>query len=89
MLSDAAWHGLPIHIARLKGKAPKFDRLHQSLIDRGCARWFEGELDTWDYEPLREAGRVADKIIEKLLERHPQPAISPIESTKTAAPSWL
>lgn len=89
MLSDAAWHGLPIHIARLKGTAPKFDRLHQSLIDRGCARWFEGELDTWDYEPLREAGRVADKIIEKLLERHPQPEIGTKDPTKTAAPSWL
>ena len=89
MLSDAAWHGLPIHIARLKGRAPKFNRLHQSLIDRGCARWFEGDLETWDYEPLREAGRVADQIIEKLLERHPQPAISSIDPSKTVAPSWL
>ena len=89
MLSDAAWHGLPIHMARLKGSAPKFERLHQSLIDRGCARWFDGTLDAWDYEPLREAGRVADTIIEKLLERHPQPELSSIDSTKTAAPSWL
>ena len=89
MLSDAAWHGLPIHIARLKGSAPKFDRLHQSLVDRECARWFDGSLDAWDYEPLREAGRVADTIIEKLLERHPQPELSSIDSTKTAAPSWL
>jgi mitochondrial fission protein ELM1 len=89
MLSDAAWHGLPIHIARLNGKAPKFDRLHQSLTERGCARWFEGKLETWDYEPLREAGRVADAIIEKLLERYPQPELSAIDPTKTAAPIWL
>ena len=89
MLSDAAWHGLPIHIARLKGDAPKFDRLHQSLIDRGCARWFDGGLQTWDYEPLREAGRIADTIIEKLLERHPQPEISAMDTSKTAAPDWL
>ena len=89
MLSDAAWHGLPIHIARLKGAAPKFDRLHQSLLKRGCARWFEGQLETWDYEPLREAGRVADMIIEKLLERHPQPELSTVDPTKTVAPSWL
>ncbi|WOR14466.1 mitochondrial fission ELM1 family protein [Hyphomonas sp. FCG-A18] len=71
MLCDAAWHGLPVHMAKLEGRAPKFDRLHQSLIDRGCARWFEGELESWSYEPLREADRVADIIVEKLLERFP------------------
>ncbi len=89
MLSDAAWHGLPVHIAPLTGSAPKFDRLHTSLINRGCARHFDGTLDLWTYEPLREAGRVADAIIEKLLQRHPQPQMPPIEQGKTAAPDWL
>lgn len=89
MLSDAAWHGLPIHIARLSGQAPKFDRLHKSLIDRGCARWFDGTLARWDYPPLREAGRVADRIIELLLERFPQPPMPAIEQGKTAPPDWL
>lgn len=89
MLSDAAWHGLPVHIARLSGNAPKFDRLHASLIEQGCARWFDGTLQRWDYAPLREAGRVADTIIEKLLERHPQPDMPAIETGKTAAPDWL
>ncbi len=73
MLSDAAWHGLPVHIARLEGRAPKFDALHKSLIEHGCARWFSGNLESWEYEPLREAERVADVIIEKLLTRHKQP----------------
>lgn len=90
MLSDAAWHGLPVHMVRLSGQAPKFDRLHQSLIDRGCARWFEGQLERWDYAPLREAGRVADAIIEKLLEHYPQPEMDKsADPTKTAAPDWL
>nr|WP_070961264.1 mitochondrial fission ELM1 family protein [Hyphomonas sp. Mor2] len=90
MLSDAAWHGLPVHIARLSGQAPKFDRLHESLIERGCARWFDGKLERWDYAPLREAGRVADTIIEKLLERDPQPEIAHSgDPSKTAAPDWL
>ncbi|MEL7040867.1 MAG: mitochondrial fission ELM1 family protein [Pseudomonadota bacterium] len=88
MLSDAAWHGLPIHIARLTGKAPKFDRLHASLIDRGCARWFQGELETWDYPPVREAGRVADRIIAELLKKHPQPNLGPAVASKVAAPTW-
>ncbi|MEO1659543.1 MAG: mitochondrial fission ELM1 family protein [Pseudomonadota bacterium] len=89
MLSDAAWHGLPVHIAKLQGSAPKFDRLHASLIERGCARWLERTIDIWEYQPLREAGRVADRIIELLLERHPQPEIRDLDRTKTAAPDWL
>lgn len=73
MLSDAAYHGLPVHMIRLNGRSSKFDRLHDSLIDRGCARWFDGTLDSWSYEPLREADRVADRIVEELLKCHPQP----------------
>lgn len=89
MLSDVAWHGLPIHIAALSGGAPKFDRLHTSLIDRECARHFEGQLEHWSYKPLREAGRVADAIIANLLARHPQPKMPAIETGKTAPPDWL
>lgn len=87
MLSDAAWHGLPIHIARLEGRAPKFDRLHESLIAHGAARWFGGTLETWPYAPLREAARVADIIVEKLIARHPQPHLP--GDGKTAPPDWL
>lgn len=85
MLSEAAWHGLPVHIAPLEGKARKFDRLHDSLIAHGAARRFTGTLDQWTYEPLREAGRVADLIIARLLERYPAPAFS----AGTAAPDWM
>lgn len=85
MLSEAAWHGLPVHIARLEGRADKFDRLHESLIGRGAARWFSGALDQWTYEPLREADRVADLIVEKLLERYPPPDFR----GPAAAPNWL
>ena len=91
MLSDAAWHGLPVHMARLEGTSPKFDRLHQSLIQRGCARWFEGFLEGWSYEPLREADRVADAIVEKLLERHPQPELKSLGESgdKVVLPDWM
>jgi hypothetical protein len=85
MLSDAAWHGLPVHIAPLEGRAAKFDKLHESLIARGAARRFTGTLDQWTYEPLREADRVADLIVAKLLERHPAPAFK----SGVVAPDWL
>lgn len=88
MLSDAAWHNLPIHIARLEGRADKFDKLHQSLIDHGAARLFGGVLETWTYPALREADRVADAIVAKLLERHPQPSMGG-DDTKVAPPDWM
>ena len=87
MLSDAAWHGLPVHIAKLEGRADKFDRLNESLMQRGVARWFTGQLEQWSYEPLREADRVADLIVEKLLERYPPPAFG--GGAGVAAPDWL
>ncbi len=85
MLSEAAWHGLPVHIAPLEGQAAKFTQLHESLIARGAARRFTGTLDQWTYEPLREADRVADLIVAKLLERHPAPTFS----AGVQAPDWL
>ena len=88
MLSDAAWHGLPVHIAKLEGRSEKFDKLHTSLISHGAARWFGGSLETWTYAPLREADRVADAIVAKLLERHPQPDMGGNSET-VAAPDWI
>lgn len=85
MLSEAAWHGLPVHIAPLEGKGEKFSQLHESLIQRGAARRFTGTLDQWTYEPLREADRVADLIVAKLLERHPAPAFG----AGVALPDWM
>ncbi|MEM7663658.1 MAG: mitochondrial fission ELM1 family protein [Pseudomonadota bacterium] len=86
MLSDAAYFALPIHIARLTGRSKKFDRLHQGFIDSGCACWFHGDVKTWSYDPLREADRVADAIVEELLKRHPQPDIP---SGDVVKPDWL
>ncbi|MFN3911882.1 mitochondrial fission ELM1 family protein [Hyphomonas sp.] len=87
MLSEAAWHGLPVHIAPLEGKAAKFDKLHESLIARGAARRFTGTLDQWTYEPLREADRVADLIVAELLKRHPAPAFK--SSAAATLPDWM
>lgn len=89
MLSDAAYHGLPVHMVRLTGRHPKFDRLHDSLIRRGVARWFDGTLESWSYEPLREADRIADRIVSELIARFPQPDLPAHEDGKVAAPDWL
>jgi hypothetical protein len=45
-------------------------------------------LETWSYPALREADRVADAIVEKLLERHPQPDMGG-DGSKVAPPDWM
>ena len=76
MLSDVAYHGLPIHMARLSGRSPKFDRLHKSFIARGYARWFDGRLRDWSYRALSEADRTADAILDLLIARGQTPTRS-------------
>jgi mitochondrial fission protein ELM1 len=70
MLADPAWFGKPTWIMRLEGKSDRFDRLHQGFIQRGAARWFEGKIEPWTYDPVREVERAADEIMRLLLERH-------------------
>lgn len=76
MLSEAAYFGLPVHIARLEGSHPKFNRFHDSLIKRGIAKWLDDSVSSWSYQPLREIDRVADEITKRLIERHAQPDFS-------------
>ncbi len=74
MISEAAWFGKPVYLLKLVGKSSKFDRLHQSFINQGVVRWFEGgKVQHWDAEPVREIDRVAEEIIRQLLIRHPKP----------------
>lgn len=71
MLSDPAFFGKPIHILKLEGSSPRFDRLHEGFIRQGAARWFSGGIHDWTYTPIREAARAADEIVKLLLQRHP------------------
>lgn len=71
MLSDPAFFGKPIHILKLEGSSPRFDRLHEGFIAQGAARWFSDGIHDWSYRPIREAARAADEIVKLLLQRHP------------------
>ena len=71
MISEAAWFGKPVYLVKLTGGSDKFTRLHESFISQGSARWFDGKLEPFAPEPLREIDRVADKIVALLLEKHP------------------
>jgi len=62
MMTDVAFFGIPMHLIKLEGGDAKFDRLHAAFIERGAARWFNGSLTHWTYEPVRDAMAIAEAI---------------------------
>ncbi len=71
MIADPAFFGKPVHLLKVDGGSPRFDKLHKGFIDRHTAAWFTGSLAGWTYSPLREAARAADEIVRQVLKRHP------------------
>lgn len=71
MIADPACFGKPVHLLKLDGGSPRFDKLHEGFIARNAARWFTGSLTGWTYAPVREAARAADEIVRRVLQRHP------------------
>lgn len=71
MIADPAFFGKPVHLLKLDGGSPRFDRLYEGFIARRAANWFTGSLNGWTYTPLREAARAADEIVRRVLKRHP------------------
>lgn len=66
MLSDACSTGKPTYMISLEGGHPRIDALHRHLQGLGALRIFEGHLEKYDYQPLRDADKVADAIRERL-----------------------
>ena len=66
MLSDAATTGTPVYVINLEGNSQRFDRLHQHFQNIGVSRPFDGNLESWTYEPLNDAQRIADAIAQKM-----------------------
>lgn len=66
MASEAASTGKPVHIIELSGNAPKFERFHALLRERGINRPFDGTLPHWHYPPLDDTAQLAARTWEKL-----------------------
>ena len=66
MISDACSTGKPTYVIPLEGGHPRIDKLHKHLIDKGVLRLFEGNLEAYTYEPLRDANTIANAIKERL-----------------------
>jgi len=70
MAVEAAATGKPVHVLKMDGRGgAKFDRLHAELAEIGAARPFDGQLDSWAYEPLNETERAAREILERMRRR--------------------
>lgn len=76
MVTEACSTGKPVHVLMLPPRnrrgadaRDKFWRFHQSLVESGRTRPFEGRIESWAYEPLREMERVARLIREAYLSR--------------------
>ncbi len=74
MISEACSTGKPVHIAMLPARgwrsmstSDKFSRFHQRLEKTGRIRFFNGNIERWSYEPLREMERIAKLIQEAYL----------------------
>lgn len=62
MVSDAATTGKPVYLIPLEGGKKRFDRFKAAFKDKGVIRPFDGSLEHWTYEPLRDADLVAEEI---------------------------
>lgn len=66
MASEAASTGLPVHVFRISSLGEKLRSFHDALSARGASRSFEGQLESWDYTPLRETERAAERLVEMI-----------------------
>lgn len=66
MLGDAATTGKPVYMIPMDGGTVRFDKFHHHLQSKGIIRPFEGRLEHWSYEPLRDSALVADEILRRM-----------------------
>ncbi len=66
MLSEACSAGKPVYMIPLDGGHPRIDKLHENLRQSGCLRDFDGTLEEWTYEPLNDAGMIAEEIRKRM-----------------------
>lgn len=66
MLSDAGTTGKPVYMVPMEGGSSRFDKFHENLLNRGVLRPFEGIVESWAYEPLRDSALVAAEILRRI-----------------------
>ena len=62
MVSEAAATGKPVYLAAVDGGSTRHRAFHALLREEGVTRPFEGTLESWSYEPVDDAPRIAAEI---------------------------
>jgi mitochondrial fission protein ELM1 len=76
MVSEACATGKPVYVIGLESGSRRHRRFHAELMSAGMTRPFAGVLESWSYQPLFEAERVAAEA-RRLLARRSAPNIAP------------
>jgi len=67
MISEACSTGKPVYIVPLSGgEKSKFANFQSALVSAGQARYFDGRLESWSYQPLAETARAARAVRERI-----------------------
>ena len=68
MISEAAVTGKPVYILMMKSikNNYRFKKFYNKLQELGITRELKDNIDTWSYENLNEAGRIASLVKSKM-----------------------
>jgi mitochondrial fission protein ELM1 len=66
MVSEACATGKPVHVFSIGGDYKKLRAFHSRLQAEGATRPFNGYVEQWSYEPLRETEKIAQIVQEHL-----------------------
>jgi uncharacterized protein len=65
MISESATTGKPVYILPLEGGSKRHDKMLETFHINGITRSFTGVVETWHYQPLKDAEMIADEIRRK------------------------
>ncbi len=63
MLTEACSTGKPVYMIKFQNLNPKFLNLYQDLEQNSRLKQFDGRIEDWDYPPLNETEKCAEKIL--------------------------
>jgi mitochondrial fission protein ELM1 len=69
MPAEAASTGKPVYLLPMDGGQKRRRLFIDDLSGRGVTRWFEGQIESWNYPPLQETDRAAREVLARMARR--------------------
>ena len=74
MISDACTTGKPVYTLSLERRRPnKIEKFIDNLENEGAIRPFSGNLQSWEYAPLRDTAIAAGEVLKRYLTQKANP----------------